>query len=581
MSDISFESSPIRSQASRDTWRAWPARHGIPARWAWSIVTIIAVVLAFNYVRTEGRWPTQLIAFGGTISFAALLAFATRRVLFATFLTVAIIVTIKLAAIAKLQTMNMVLHAYDLVFYLSDWPTVKYLLTEFSDQFLLLAFVLLTVAGLGWVIFRADPTRARRSLSAAVAVAAFAVSVAGVIAMGERRHQQFEYQGQFISSFLISWQETLETLWKGQLIDAAHAAAGPPLAPLERCNTAFKPPHIILIHQESVFPPSVFANLNYDRSMDPFFRSHDGQLHKLRVETYGGASNLTEFSILTGLSTRSFGGMRQFLQTVMAGKIREALPHVLERCGYRNVMFYPMLKNFAQTGRFFEGVGLTDIRDKRGQNAPTFNERDAFYYRSALDEMERHFAQSRQPLFTFIETMSAHWPFNFTYAPEMEVPGGLEGTHPEMHEFLRRVSIAKIDYDKLKKELARRFPSERFLVVMYGDHQPMSTRMLLNFAENSDSEDVVIPPDSIGFHTFYAVNGVNYAPPPLPRHELVDVAYLSTLLLESARLPLPDSYRERRRLLDVCKGRYSDCVHQQEVLAFHRRLIDANLMQAR
>ena len=62
------------------------------------------------------------------------------------------------------------------------------------------------------------------------------------------------------------------------------------------------------------------------------------------METFGGASWLTEFSVLTGLSTYSFGGMRQFVQQIMAGKVKDSLPHALARCGYRNVVFYPMLR---------------------------------------------------------------------------------------------------------------------------------------------------------------------------------------------------------------------------------------------
>lgn len=581
MSDFTIDTSLTTSRPPQPVTRGRLLRDALSPRRAWMIAGLIALVVAGYYVATEGKLPTQAIAFGGTLCFAAVLVVATRRVLFAALVTGALVWIITIVSSAKQQAVNLVLHAYDLVFYLRDWPTVKYLLTEFSGHFTLLAALLAALGLLGWLAYRADASRARRSRAALVALAAFGLSWIGVVAMGERRHQQFEYKAQFISSFLISWQETVETLWKGQLIDAAYASSGPPFAAQDRCTTAIRPPHVILIHQESVVPPALFPTLDYDRAVDPFFASHDGKLHKLRVETYGGASNLTEFSVLTGLSTRSFGGMRQFLQTVMAGKIGETLPQALTRCGYRNVMFYPMLKNFAQTARFFEGVGLTDIRDKRAQNVPSFNERDAVYYRNALDEFEQHLAQSRQPLFAFIETMSAHWPFNFAYAPEMDVAGGGPGTHPELHEYLRRVSLAKIDSDMLRQELARRFPDERFLIVMYGDHQPMATRMLLNFAENSDAEDVVMPADSVGFQTFYSVQGVNYRPPPMPRHDLVDVAYLSTILLEAARLPLSDAYRERRRLLDACNGRYHDCAPQDAILAFHRRLIDSNLIQAR
>ena len=81
------------------------------------------------------------------------------------------------------------------------------------------------------------------------------------------------------------------------------------------------------------------------------FQVKGRQNASLRVETYGGASWLTEFSILTGVSTYSFGGMRPFVQALMAGKVRDTLPRAVARCRLSHVVFYPMLKNFVSNGK--------------------------------------------------------------------------------------------------------------------------------------------------------------------------------------------------------------------------------------
>ena len=188
----------------------------------------------------------------------------------------------------------------------------------------------------------------------------------------------------------------------------------------------------------------------------------------------------------------------------------------LERCGFRNVVFYPMLKNFVSNDKFYNSIGLREIFDMRAQKAKSAHERDRFYYDNALAEMGRHFKASTKPLFAFIQTMSAHWPYDYAFAPEVNVPGGEPGTDPEMHEYLRRLSIAKMDYDYLLGELQRRFPGERFLIVHYGDHHPMATRTLLGYKSDTDAEDVVLDPESIGFITYYAVQGMNYRVPALP-----------------------------------------------------------------
>ena len=57
--------------------------------------------------------------------------------------------------------------------------------------------------------------------------------------------------------------------------------------------------------------------------------------------------------------------------------------------------------------------------------------------------------------------------------------------------------------------------------------------------------------------------------------------YLGAIMLQQAGLPLSEPTRERLRLLAACDGRYHTCSRRQEILAFHRRLIDSRLMDAR
>src|SRR5258708_23481941 len=74
--------------------------------------------------------------------------------------------------------------------------------------------------------------------------------------------------------------------------------------------------------------------------------------------------------------------------------------------------------------------------------------------------------------------------------PELDVPGGGPGTDPEMNECLRRLAMARMDYDDMRREVARRFPGERFLIVQYGDHHPIATRALLGLNNKLDAEDI-------------------------------------------------------------------------------------------
>lgn len=545
----------------------------------------LAIILALQWhiMWYEGWWPSILFVNSVTLMLVAALTCATRRLLFSTTVVGALVTVIVLAATAKHRAMEMVLHAYDIFFYLGSWSTVTYLWSDHRAYLIELAVALGLTAAAAWATWRADPTRISRKHAAG---AMLALAVTGNVAAnwkGERRHTQFYWEDMYLASFYASWVETAETLWRGTLIQAASSQDAPPFHVPNRCNLASKPPHIVLIHEESIVPPSYFPQLSYDRKVDDFFKSDDGGMHKMRVETYGGASWLTEFSILAGVSTHSFGGMRQFVQSLMAGKVRDTLPETLARCGYRNVVFYPMMRNFVSNAKFYTAVGMPEILDMKDQGAATVNERDRFYFNNTLGLMEKHFKSSSKPLFTFIETMSAHSPYTYVWSPEMDVPGGGPGTPPEMHEYLRRLSMTKMDYDWFRAELEKRFPNERFLVVHYGDHHPMATRTLLGSRDNAEAEDVdvLLTPNSIGYRTYYAVSGIRFQPKPLPPIDVLDVPYLGSVILDAARLPLSEAMSERQRLLYACNGAYHDCAKQDQILSFHRRLIDSGLIDAR
>jgi phosphoglycerol transferase MdoB-like AlkP superfamily enzyme len=558
--------------------RAWFAGRTLSPAVTWTCTAVIALGLISYHWRYEG-WLTT-VAFASSVTAALFfgLIFLSRRVLFSIVLVALIVATIVIASDVKRHYIEMVLHAYDVVFYLTSWSTLVFLWADHKLMLLALLGMTALTVGSGLCLWEVDGTRIARRYSFALFVLCVAIASWASHAKGERRNTLFFWDNQYLASFYASWSETVETLWRGQLLDAVKSQPKPPFAVPAACDLDEKPPHIILIHQESAVPPSFFPQLDYDARLDPFFKSFDGRLHKLRVETYGGASWLTEFSVLAGVSTYSFGGMRTFVQSLMEGKIHDAVPQVLARCGYKNSLFYPVPKDFVASGRFYTTIGIPEIFDYRAQGAKRFNERDQFYYGNVLNNIERNLAQSKDPLFTFVITSATHLPYKYKYAPDVDVPGGGPGTDPEMSEYLRRLAMAHMDYDEFRASLAKRFPNERFLIVQYGDHQPIATRTLLGFDKKLAAEDIQLTPESPGLLTYYVIDGVNYEPPALPDEEIVEVPYLGAILLKEARLPLPQSYQARLDLMSLCNGRYYTCSDSKKILSFHRRLMDSGLI---
>lgn len=546
---------------------------------AWFIASIAAIGLGIQVSRYEGGALDILFTVAVISTTGALVGFVSRRPLFALTFTTALVAMIFFVSKAKQETMNMVLHAYDIIFYFSSWSTVSFLVDSYRSYALGLVAGLTALIAVSVLAYHIDRPRLHRVKSAIAAAGFMILTLAAASARGERDDASFYYDDRYVSNFFASLSDMAYVIWYGNLIEAANFGAGPYFKTSTKCRPAASPPNIILIHQESTVPPSHFPTLSYDRSIDSFFRSHDGKVHRLGVETFGGASWLTEFSILTGLSSHSFGNMRPFVQTVMAGKLHETLPQVLDRCGYSNLLVYPMLRNFVSNARFYDMVGFHRILDAKDQKAQRPNERDRFYYLNALTELEHHLERSPQPMFVYIMTQASHGSYDFTYMPEVNVAGGGIGTDPGVHEYLRRVGMAAMDYDFLKAELARRFPDRPFLIVNYGDHQPDVTRVLLGSAKYRGQLSMDSHPAA--YSTYYSVDAVGYQPPAQPSFTQVDVPYLGTILLEAARLPLTDSYRERKRLMSLCIGRYYGCLHKAEILGFHRKLMDSGLMDAK
>ena len=553
----------------------------------WLVVGLslpIALAVAEYFRSYEGSGPNLICTSAITLALWAGLMAVTRRLLVSTIAIGALIAFVVGVSTIKRSLEKMAMHAYDLYFYFPDWRLLTSLWTNHRSFLVtLIAGAVATLAGLA-IAWPLERPRLRRRYAAGLCAVCIAVGAAASHEKIERRHTQFYWDDLLVSSFYGSWPETLETLLRGQLLESASSASRRPplLTPAqETCALAQKPPHIILVHEESVFPPGIFPKLAYDKRLDTMFQSFDGRTRHMRVETYGGASWLTEFSVMTGLSSRSFGGIRNFLQTYMVGRLSDTLPQALAHCGYRNVLFYPMLKSFISSAPFYNSVGIKDIFDARDQKAPTAFERDRFYFGNALNNLQAHVAESKAPLFTFIETMATHWPYHETFFPEEKVPGGGEGVDAEMNEFLRRLWLSKTDLEDMRAQLATRFPTERFLIVHYGDHHPVATRRLLGFPPEMESEDVELPPDSPGFITYFAVQSVNFTPRALPVIDPIDVAYLPALIIYAAGLPLPDPDAERLRLMKDCNGRYHDCANRDEILDFHRRLIEAGLLKPR
>src|SRR5262249_61096621 len=84
------------------------------------------------------------------------------------------------------------------------------------------------------------------------------------------------------------------------------------------CVPRAKPPHIILVHDESSFDIRAVPGVRVAADYGGHFRSFDGKHRHFIVEGAGGPSWYSEYNVLAGPSARSFGRFAHYLTQIAA-----------------------------------------------------------------------------------------------------------------------------------------------------------------------------------------------------------------------------------------------------------------------
>lgn len=531
----------------------------------------------------EPEWSVAV----GVLAFAAGLAgciyVLSFRIGFSLFLGLILFLAIFATSIFKFRIAAMNLHVYDIFFYLSGVTEVGFFIRTFTGVALLFGAI---VVGAGVVLaisYRAEkPHGLGRRASFGVAGVAVAALTGSGWWLADRRPTYFDERAYVFSAFIASLSDLPALVReKGVLEMSAQAALTPVISDQIACTAPDDAPDIILFLHESGMPPGVYPQLAYPEEAKPLFKSFDGNVHKLRVETFGGGTWLSDFSALTGLSTNSFGNMRNFAMQLMTGRLRHTLPKYLRACGYDTTIIYPSMAEFAGSGRFYRAIGFDRVIDRSVHRAPDDRQRDSFYYGQALKTLAAaDEGEVRRPQFIALSSMATHGPWNFRFAPELMKRGEKTAWtgDKEFDEYLWRLVLAKRDRDEFRQTLKRHYPARPFLFVEFGDHQPALARLPLERAtEIADKGSAwQLDPASRAFETYYAIDAQGFRPRiDLPAFPILEIPHLATLTVAAAGLPLDPVFTRRLWLMHACKGLYANCADRGAVLAFQRWMVDS------
>jgi Sulfatase len=499
-----------------------------------------------------------------------------RRPAVSAALSLAMIVVLILLSRLKYEIIRLTANFLDVMIINDD--TVDFLLAIKPDLFgkvlLALALVLPALTLLWWLdTFR---VRLRTAVTGFAACAAALVGMA--VAFPQEEWDAFAGDG-YVSKFSRSGVAAMsELVMHGYMESDAAITDRLKMLPNEICVPRAKPPHIILVHDESSFDIRAVPGVKVATDYGGHFRSFDGKRRHFVVEGAGGPSWYSEYNVLAGLSARSFGRFAYYVTQIAAGRVERGLPTALRRCGYRTFSIYPALGAFMSARNFQTTTGVQQFVDQ-GALGTNRIEPDRFYYDAALRMIERE--RDKGPMFLFVYLAQNHFPWNYRWRPDLTPEWTSLGNAPEVDEYLRRQSTSFRDYTGLLDRLARDFPGERFLLVRYGDHQPdFASLMLEPWLDELGINRRLMTYDPRYFTTYYAIDAVNFKPVNLSSAlDTIEGPYLPLIVQEAAGLPLDPSFAEQKRILERCKGLFYACAGGAEARRFNRLLIDAGLIK--
>ena len=461
---------------------------------------------------------------------------------------------------------------------IADQDTSAFLLATFPAlRWWILAFAVATSAAI-IMAWRLDHYRVPLQTS----LAGFSISAVALVAISlscpSNLREDF-VGGSYVSKFARTGVEAIQELGSHGYLEAAEESGE---SPTDIGSFVCRPPrglpHIILLHDESSFDITAAPGVVVPSGYRDHFRSFDGKERKLMVEGVGGPSWFTEYNVLTGLSVRSFGRFATAVTRIAAGHVHRGLPRLLDQCGYHTLSLYPFYGSFLGSRAFQTTTGISRYLDMLDLHTRDF-EADSFYFGKAIDLIERE--RGDGPLFLYVYTVANHFPWDKQLRPELTPNWHALGNPGDVDEYIRRQGMTAEDYREFLGKLARKFPTQSFLIVRYGDHQPQFGARLIDRSLGPDElAKRVEVPDPRYLTTYYAIDAVNFVPADVSSAlDRLDAPYLPIIVAAAAGVPLDPSFSEQNRMLHRCSGVFYGCEQGMAARKLNRFLMEAGLIE--
>jgi phosphoglycerol transferase MdoB-like AlkP superfamily enzyme len=543
--------------------------------WRWLAVAAPHLAALVLMCQSETDFSSRLcfLLSWGILNFAwiALL----RRPALSAALSLTMVVVLVLLSRFKHDVAQMTVNFVDLM--VIDRDTVSFLFTIFPDLRWSVMLTGVVIVPLMYALWWLDPFRIRRLPAFAASLSCLAALSFFSLAYPDEPWRGY-YDDGYFSKFARSGVTAVSDFLAYGFLEADATATARLNVPLvDSCHAAGRRPHIIMIHDESSFDIRAARGVKVPPGYGSHFKSFDGRERVFLTESNGGPSWYTEYNVLAGLSSRSFGRFSYFVTRLASGRVERGLPLALRRCGYETLSLYPAFGAFMSARAFQTTAGIEHFYDAHDLGADEI-EPDSFFYDRAMRLMSEQ--TPGKPLFMFVYLAANHFPWEAKFRPELTPNWRAPGNRASVDEYLRRQEMSATDYAAFVARLKKKFAGEPFLIVRYGDHQPEFSPQLLDpdLGEAGIGKKLESYDPSY-FSTYYAIDAINFEPVKSPVvMDRIDAPYLPLVIQEAAGIPLDPSFVEQKEIMLRCNGLFYACKSGAEARRFNRLLLDAGLI---
>lgn len=542
------------------------------------IIAAILFFLATFYFDTRTRFLPYTYSI--TLVVAAIFFVASRRLVFSLYCAGTIVLLLAVVSYVKFEMKGLALHSYDFFFTGTDWKIIEFLAVNYTGIVLAAAIgLLLAVAFLAQIYRMEQPFRVRL-LARAPAVFLFAgVAYAAHPVHNPREAEYLPYIAGYNASALpISLWHLPDLLKDMSFVEKVdYVAIDKPLTDEVTCGEGGKQPDLFLVLSESQGSPLTYPKISVPEAIVDSYRSGDKTIKPLYVETVGAGTWMTNFSVLTGMSTADFGWQAAYVTQLMENRVKGALPDVLARCGYRTVAVMPLNYHSLNEGPFLKSIGFQEVYDAEAIGHDPMTVRDKTYFDFVEKLIAEHRREDGRPLFVQVQTMFAHSPYDSVLLPEVKVPAHPFSDVPDINEFMRRVAAARIDIEAFRDNREIAPGPNGSVVAEFGDHQSIATREMA--LAGRDKQTVLSDFRSPIYETYFIVHGYGATVDYSRLHQGEDAAFLAARLLDAVTgLPKSPMFEDLLKVSDACGGRFHTCEERKHVDANLKKRIAGGLL---